>query len=153
MIVGLSSNMNKYLFNLDNDLNLQFYQLSAAQIRVKMLITPTHRFICSFMFPSFGDKILQINLVSIRCYSQKICKMKAGTGSLHPEVPLNLLKSKVTSATFEQRVQILRLNTLLLCERNVTLYCEFKPEWSQLQLDLFLIFIWTYLVICTVCSV
>ena len=28
--------------------------------------------------------------------------------------------------------------------RYVVRYCEFKPEWSQLQLDLFLIFIWTY---------
>ena len=28
--------------------------------------------------------------------------------------------------------------------RYVVRYCEFKPEWSQLQLDLFLIFIVTY---------
>ena len=43
---------------------------------------------------------------------------------------------------------------VMLCSRNVTLYyCEFMAEWSQLQLDLFLIFILTYLVICTVCSV
>ena len=45
------------------------------------------------------------------------------------------------------------LKKIVLCECNITLYCEFKSEWSQLQLDLFLIFIWTYLSICTVCSV
>ena len=48
---------------------------------------------------------------------------------------------------------VLEMNSVdtLLCSRNVMLYSEFK--WSQLQLDLFLIFVWTYRIICTVCSV
>ena len=42
--------------------------------------------------------------------------------------------------------------TVMCSQRYIVMWIQ-KPEWTQLQLDLFLIFIWTYFIICTVCSV